>query len=99
MNGFEKVNHNNKKLNAQIEENKLFKCKECESQFKENGNLKRHVALAHKVKKSFECTLCDAMFKQKASLKGHILLVHEGLEGISLANYLIQRVTLHLEIF
>ena len=57
---------------------KRFKCKTCDFETADNGNLKQHVESVHLGIKPFHCKLCECDFSKNSNLKKHIESVHEG---------------------
>ena len=48
-----------------------LKCAECETFFKQSGNLKLHM-ISHSDERSFPCSYCNHSFKRKSELNKHV---------------------------
>ena len=59
-------------------ENTILKCVKCDTCFKTNFALKRHMEKVHEGKKHFNCDTCGTKFLTKLNLEGHIAADHEG---------------------
>ena len=59
-------------------EDKPYQCGYCQSTFRDNGAVNRHVSSVHEGKKPFQCDVCTKSYSQKAHLLGHVAAVHEG---------------------
>ena len=57
---------------------KAFKCKECDTEFAQKGDLKRHIESIHKGIKLFKCNICNAEYTLKGNLQKHIESFHDG---------------------
>ena len=64
--------HDNKSKANFHEEEKSFKCKFCNTGYKQKTGLALHVAMIHDGKKVFKCEICGFSFLQKAFLSRHI---------------------------
>ena len=63
------------------EDEKNFKCDQCESTFATKYTLKAHVETIHEKLRPLECSLCDKTYPArggKQSLERHIKKVHQG---------------------
>ena len=54
-----------------------LKCDICDSPFKSEGSLKKHIGSVHEWKKPFKCNKCESGFSKKSSLNTHIRSVHD----------------------
>ena len=59
------------------EDGKHFQCNMCESKFKLERNLKRHILCVHDNQKPLKCLLCEEAFNLKHNLSIHVKRVHE----------------------
>ena len=55
---------------------KMFFCKECVYQSKNETHVKNHVNAVHLKLKPFKCEKCPSVFSQKSSVKNHFKEYH-----------------------
>ena len=51
-----------------------YVCEDCDKNFRDNYDLKLHIAAVHLKTKNFICKVCNQEFSRKANLKRHELL-------------------------
>ena len=61
-----------KRLTGSVQQDKPFKCNNCDASFANNYQIKVHKDSVHEGKKPFKCNICDASFSQKVHLKRHV---------------------------
>lgn len=63
----------------QTEENRPFKCEDCQATFKRNEHLRAHALYKHSEKRPFSCPECLLSFRQRGEYNIH-MRIHTGLK-------------------
>ncbi|CDO96562.1 unnamed protein product [Kluyveromyces dobzhanskii CBS 2104] len=61
-----------KSTSPQDEEEKPFKCDQCNKTFRRSEHLKRHVRSVHSTERPFHCQFCDKKFSRSDNLSQHL---------------------------
>jgi hypothetical protein len=54
----------------------VFKCENCNKEYKKNDSLQQHIRWKHSAAQSLQCVKCDKHFLNKRSLNKHLYQVH-----------------------
>ena len=64
----------------------MFKCPECQKEFKDAHRMRSHVAYVHENRKPYECTECQRFMRTKTEIAKHNLRMHEGSDAYTRYN-------------